>query len=172
MEEFIKDRNDAFTSGDMNKIKEYCTKYNINIPEDEKTFLAGVHKAICNLFLLPDSPITIEQYNNLQNNNQNSNVIEYVVKSGDTLYKIAQDYNITVDELKNLNNLSSNTLSVGQLLKIPSPISEPETYTVKKGDSLYSIAQEFNTTVDILKKLILKLAKSFLNLRKQQGKIL
>ncbi len=77
----------------------------------------------------------------------------YVVKSGDTLYKIAQDYNITVDELKNLNNLSSNTLSVGQLLKIPSPISEPETYTVKKGDSLYSIAQEFNTTVDILKKL-------------------
>ena len=53
----------------------------------------------------------------------------YVVKSGDTLYKIAQDYNITVDELKNLNNLSSNTLSVGQLLKIPSPISEPETYT-------------------------------------------
>ena len=77
----------------------------------------------------------------------------YVVKSGDTLYKIAQDYNITVDELKNLNNLSSNTLSVGQLLKIPSPISEPETYTVKKGDSLYSIAQEFNTTVDILKRL-------------------
>ena len=39
-------------------------KYNINIPEDEKTFLAGVHKAICNLFLLPDSPITREQYNN------------------------------------------------------------------------------------------------------------
>lgn len=77
----------------------------------------------------------------------------YVVKSGDTLYKIAQDYNITVDELKNLNNLSSNTLSVGQLLKIPSPISKPETYTVKKGDSLYSIAQEFNTTVDILKRL-------------------
>ena len=64
MEEFIKDRNDAFASGDINKIKEYCTKYNINIPEDEKTFLAGVHKAICNLFLLPDSPITIEQYNN------------------------------------------------------------------------------------------------------------
>lgn len=77
----------------------------------------------------------------------------YVVKSGDTLYKIAQNYNTTVDELKNLNNLSSNALSVGQLLKIPSPVSEPETYTVKKGDSLYSIAQEFNTTVDTLKRL-------------------
>ena len=77
----------------------------------------------------------------------------YVVKSGDTLYKIAQNYNTTVDELKNLNNLSSNTLSVGQLLKIPSPVSEPETYTVKKGDSLYSIAQEFNTTIDTLKRL-------------------
>ena len=62
MEEFIKDRNDAFASGDMDKIKEYCTKYNINIPEDEKTFLAGVHKAICNLYLAENSPITLEQY--------------------------------------------------------------------------------------------------------------
>lgn len=63
MEEFIKDRNEAFASGDINKIKEYCNKYNVTIPEDEKTFLAGVHKAICNLYLLEDSPVTIEQYN-------------------------------------------------------------------------------------------------------------
>lgn len=77
----------------------------------------------------------------------------YVVKSGDTLYKIAQNYNTTVDELKKVNNLTTNTLSVGQLLKIPSPISEPAIYTVQKGDSLYSIANKFNTTVDKLKSL-------------------
>ena len=77
----------------------------------------------------------------------------YVVKSGDSLYSIARNYNTTVDEIKKLNNLTTNTLSVGQLLKLPSPEAVPNTYTVKKGDSLYSIANEFNTTVDKLKSL-------------------
>lgn len=61
-DEFIKDRNEAFASGDLKKIKAYCKKYNIPIPEDEKVFLAGVYKATCNLFLEVDSPISIEQY--------------------------------------------------------------------------------------------------------------
>lgn len=76
----------------------------------------------------------------------------YVVVSGDTLYKIANKYNISVDELKSFNNLTSNILSIGQVLNIPSN-NENIVYTVKKGDSLYSIAREFNTTVDALKKL-------------------
>lgn len=59
---FIEDRNEAFASGDINKIKEYAKKYNIDIPEDEETFLIGIHKAICNLYLVEDSPITIEQF--------------------------------------------------------------------------------------------------------------
>ena len=42
--------------------KESTKKYDIAIPKDEKTFLAGIHKAICNLYLLENSPITIEQY--------------------------------------------------------------------------------------------------------------
>lgn len=61
-EEFVKDRNEAFASGDINKIKEYCNKYGVSIPEDEKTFLAGIHKAICNLYLVENSPISIKQY--------------------------------------------------------------------------------------------------------------
>ena len=40
----------------------------------------------------------------------------YVVKSGDTLYSIAREFNTTVDKLKELNNLSNNTLSIGQIL--------------------------------------------------------
>lgn len=63
MTEFVKDRNEAFASGDENKVKEYCKKYGIDIPKDEKTFLAGMHKAICNLYLVDNSPISIEQYN-------------------------------------------------------------------------------------------------------------
>ena len=75
----------------------------------------------------------------------------YIVKSGDSLYRIAINFNTSVDELKKLNNLSSNNLSIGQKLIIPSNNSETF-YTVIKGDSLYSIAKKFNTTVDAIKK--------------------
>lgn len=77
----------------------------------------------------------------------------YVVKKGDTLYGIAQANNTTVDEIKKFNNLTSNILSTGQLLKIPSSLLPEATYTVKKGDSLYSIANKYNTTVDELKRI-------------------
>ena len=79
----------------------------------------------------------------------------YTVKSGDTLYGIASKYNTTVDELKSLNNLTSNTLSIGQTLKIPSGTTSnnTSTYTVVKGDTLYGIANKYNTTVDELKSL-------------------
>ena len=42
----------------------------------------------------------------------------YTVKKGDTLYNIAKTYNTTVDSLKTKNNLKTNTLSIGQILKI------------------------------------------------------
>ena len=77
----------------------------------------------------------------------------YVVKKGDSLYSIAMANNTTVDELKKANNLTSNILSTGQLLKIPSALLPESTYTVKKGDSLYSIANKYNTTVDELKRI-------------------
>ncbi len=75
----------------------------------------------------------------------------YIVKKGDTLYSIAQRYNITVDELKKQNQLSTNQLTIGQSLILPS--TSFVTYTVQKGDTLYKIASQYNTTVDILKKL-------------------
>ncbi|MEI3251667.1 MAG: LysM peptidoglycan-binding domain-containing protein [Candidatus Gastranaerophilaceae bacterium] len=77
----------------------------------------------------------------------------YIVQKGDTLYSIAAANNTTVDELKRINNLTSNILSTGQLLKIPSALLPESTYTVKKGDSLYSIANKYNTTVDELKRI-------------------
>ena len=76
--------------------------------------------------------------------------INYVVKSGDNLYSIANKYGVSVDDIKNTNNLLSNTLQIGQILKIPGT-SNYATYTVKSGDSLWKIANEYGTTVNELK---------------------
>ena len=83
-----------------------------------------------------------------------NNTITYTVKKGDSLYKIANNYNTSVDNIKRINNLTSNNLSIGQVLKIPmsSSNSSGTTYIVKSGDNLYSIARKFNTTVDSIKK--------------------
>lgn len=63
MANFIEDRNKAFASGDKKKIIAYCQKYHIDIPENEEIFWAGVHKTICNLFLVEGSGISMQQYN-------------------------------------------------------------------------------------------------------------
>lgn len=78
----------------------------------------------------------------------------YVVKKGDSLYSIASRFNVTVDELKRANNLTSNLLNIGQTLVIPSASDEiipPQgyiTYTVKRGDTLYSIANQYGVSVN------------------------
>ncbi len=79
----------------------------------------------------------------------------YTVKSGDSLWSISKKYGVTVDELKEANNLKGNLLNIGQNLIIPGLNEKPSggEYVVKKGDSLYKIAQQYNTTVDNLKSI-------------------
>lgn len=72
----------------------------------------------------------------------------YTVKSGDNLYAIARNYGVSVADIMNYNNLTSNLLSIGQTLRIPTTSTS---YTVQKGDTLYSIARKFDTTVDNIK---------------------
>ncbi len=82
--------------------------------------------------------------------------IFYTVQKGDTLYQIARNFHVTVNQLVQANNLnSSNHLSIGMLLNIPSEdnLFMPTTnvYTVQKGDTLTSIAAQFHTTIAELK---------------------
>ena len=84
--------------------------------------------------------------------------ITYTVKKGDTLYSIAKTYDTTVDAIKELNNLTSNTLSINTTLQIPTSkiIETPtttKTHIVEPGDTLYSLARKYNTTVDNIKRL-------------------
>ncbi|MEG7335299.1 C40 family peptidase [Bacillus sp. 0102A] len=92
--------------------------------------------------------------------NQTSVTSKYTVKSGDSLWKIANSYNVTVQQIRNSNSLKSDVIYVGQVLKLTgkassgtSSSSSPSntnsgstttTYTVKSGDSLWVIAQKFN----------------------------
>ena len=95
----------------------------------------------------------------------------HTVKSGETLGKIAQKYKCSVTDLKRWNNLKSTTIKVGQKLKVYPPENQSvttnnssnnnnsssssgtTTYTVKSGDSLWSIAKKYNVTVDHIKRL-------------------
>lgn len=80
----------------------------------------------------------------------------YIVKKGDVLSKIAERHGCTVAQLKQWNNLSSNNIQIGQKLKVSvqsnseapqksqnAASGEYTTYTVKSGDSFYSIAKNY-----------------------------
>ena len=83
----------------------------------------------------------------------------YIVKRGDTLYSIARDNNISVAELKKINNITNNTIYIGQELYLKNKIVEEEPnvnddiYVVKKGDTLYSISKKLNISINTLKAL-------------------
>ncbi len=93
-------------------------------------------------------------------------VTEYVVRSGDTLWLIARRYNTTVDAIKSLNELTSDNLSIGQVLRLPTLESAEESYfkyTVRAGDTLWLLAQRYGTTVNAIKSLN-KLNSDILNI--------
>lgn len=84
----------------------------------------------------------------------------HIVQRGETLFRIARKYNLTLSELQRLNDLRSNdAIRVGQALKVKEEASlennilSTKAYTVASGDSLYSIANKFSISLDKLKKL-------------------
>lgn len=122
---FIDNANDAY------KLQNNLTDY-----------VEGVVKAIADYVQVPYTKDSTTQEN------------YYTVRRGDTLYSIANKFGTTVDTIKRLNNLTSNTLTIGQTLLISEEtLPEVSTYIVEKGDTLYGIANKFGTTVDIIKRL-------------------
>lgn len=82
-------------------------------------------------------------------------MIRYTVRRGDNLSQIARQHNLSVNSLRQANNLSDSRINVGQQLIVPrgttqlakqstNPPKAKRTYTVQSGDSLYSIARRFN----------------------------
>ena len=116
---------------------------NVNfLNNNYKELAEAVIKSVLEYKGIPYTPPTI--------NNENI----YTVQKGDTLYSIANKYKTTVSQLKTLNNLTTNNLSIGTVLKIPSSNNITQNiYTIQKGDTLYKIAAQNNTTVDILKEI-------------------
>ena len=118
---FIDNKNDA------NKLENNLTD-----------FAEGVLKAIAEYLGVPYTPPGQDNTTNM-----------YTVKKGDTLYSIANNYKVKVDDIKKINNKLNNNLSIGEILVIPSNTTSENinttTYTVKYGDTLYSIAKKLNT---------------------------
>lgn len=103
-------------------------------------------------------------YRGIQNNipsggggsGSGSDTVRYVVRAGDTLWLLAKRYGTTVDAIKRLNGLSSDALSIGQVLMIPMGNGSAPSYfeyTVRSGDTLWLLAKRFGTTVDAIKNL-------------------
>lgn len=83
--------------------------------------------------------------------------IQHTVAKGDTLYSLAKKYGVTVDEIRSANSMSGNDLYAGQKLTIPVK-TQPrqityESYTVKAGDTLYSIARRYEISVEELREI-------------------
>lgn len=82
--------------------------------------------------------------------------VTYTVKAGDTLWRIATNYKVTVDALVKANNITNpNLISVGQVLIIPGTSTSPPpsttiNYTVKSGDSLWKISQLYGVSIQAI----------------------
>ena len=94
------------------------------------TSMTTLNQYLCSLCSAPTPPPT-------------SNHGLYTVVAGDSWWKISQMFGVSVSALKSANNTTSDTLSIGQVVKIPGL----STYTVVSGDSWWSIAADHETTV-------------------------
>ncbi len=75
--------------------------------------------------------------------------LNYTVEPGDSLFKIAYNYNTTLENILKFNSIPNiNMIYPGQNIVIPLSPPEAIIYTVVPGDSVYSIARKFGTNTD------------------------
>lgn len=84
----------------------------------------------------------------------------YHVQKGDSLYKIAKHFDVTIKAIQHANHIESNTIQPGRVLHIPQSKkqgahhqkhSQKHRYKIKKGDSLWKIANHLNVSIDQLR---------------------
>ncbi|MGL4608944.1 MAG: LysM peptidoglycan-binding domain-containing protein [Trueperaceae bacterium] len=101
-------------------------------------------------------------------------VREYTIVAGDSWWKIADRFSTTPEEVAHLNGRDLNTLSIGEIIKVPAPdpavlavneenLQGVKTYTVKVGDTLFSIARAFSTSVERIRQANCLAADEILN---------
>lgn len=144
------------------------------IPKQKVQFLADNQDWIKDSLKIHAAKFVVENKPPVQEpGNQNLHNLTYRVKQGDVLGKIARQYNISVTNLKEWNNLNSNIIKVGQVLHIQQDHETFEktiassdskasiqqdgnkkTYTVQPGDSLWLISRKLEgVSIEQLKKL-------------------
>jgi len=80
---------------------------------------------------------------------RSENIMTYVVKSGDTLAKIAKQFDINIETIRTANSLTKSTITPGQELVIL-PISGIY-YTIKKGDTLNKLAIKYKISANVIR---------------------
>ena len=95
----------------------------------------------------------------ISNNEMRSNEFVYhLVKRGETISTIAEKYYVSISAIREWNNLSSNKIIAGRTLKlkmgtVTSSDGKNKYHLVARGESLYSIAKKYNTTIQKIKML-------------------
>ena len=156
-----------YVEGVVQAIAEYLN-YPYKPPQEEQakdSYIVQKGDTLYSISKKMNIPIeTIKKINKLDNNtlsigqilylNEKDNPEEeyYIVQKGDTLYSISKKFKMKIEELKELNNISSDTLQVGQVLiingnKMP---DNNQKYIVKKGDSLWGISKKYNIPINEL----------------------
>lgn len=100
-----------------------------------------------------EETVSEEKSNKKTGTSKNTSFKTYTVSEGDNLTKIAADYKVTVEDLKEWNDLESDKITIGQKLKISSGKVIISVHTVAEGENLTMIANEYGISVSELKEL-------------------
>ncbi len=100
-----------------------------------------------------DSMELVEKKNVIGNSKfEGPNIAYYITQPKNTLYNIARLYAVSVESLKSLNNLTSDTIYIGQKIKVDFSQKDPSVrgYLVKEGDTIGEIAKRFGLSINEL----------------------
>ncbi|NGP76882.1 LysM peptidoglycan-binding domain-containing protein [Balneolaceae bacterium YR4-1] len=109
---------------------------------------------------------SLKKWNNFSGNNLNTgqnllvkppesvSIIKHTVRPKETLFSLSREYQVTIEQIKSWNSLTSNNLNVGQELTFyKDSLNGESIYIVERGDNLFQIARDYNMTVEELREL-------------------